>query len=68
MSHSIPGTWAAWTAMARSRCATIAILLTFVCISAYAGRITSNTDVKASGFMLQVDGKPFVIKGWWPET
>jgi hypothetical protein len=63
MSNSIPGTLGAWTALTRSRCATIAILLTFVGISAYAGSIEPNTQVNASGFILNLDGKPFAIKG-----
>ena len=66
MSHSVPGmrtAGSAWTAFTRSRRATTAILLNFLCISASAGNIGSNTEVKASGFQLFVDGKLFAIKG-----
>jgi hypothetical protein len=62
MSHSIPRAWMAWKAIMRSRYATITILLTFPGISAYVGSIEA-AQVTASGFMLKVDGKPFVIKG-----
>ena len=62
MSHSIRGAWTAWTANTRSRCATVAILLTFAGPSAYVGSIEA-AQVTASGFMLKVDGNPFVIKG-----
>lgn len=60
MLDSIVGRWTAWTAITRSRVATIAILLSFAGISAYA---QSNTKVSASGFMLNVNGNPFAIKG-----
>jgi hypothetical protein len=63
MSHSVPRTWRAWTAFTRSRCATFAILLSFVGISAYAGNIATNTKFTASGFVLHLNGQPFVIKG-----
>jgi hypothetical protein len=60
MSNSVPGTLGAWTALTRSRCATVAILLSFLGISAYAG---PNTKVTTSGFVLNFHGKPFAIKG-----
>jgi hypothetical protein len=58
MSKSITGVWSAWTAITRSRCAAFAILLSFLGITAYAG-----TKVTTSGFVLQVNGAPFAIKG-----
>jgi hypothetical protein len=63
MKHSVPGAWTAWTAITRSRYAIVALLLTFVGTSAYAASTQPNTEVTASGFMLKVNGKPFVIKG-----
>src|SRR5258708_9373613 len=63
MIHSFLGTWAAWTALTRSHCATVAIFLTFAGISANAGSIETNAQVTASGFVLNLGGKPFAIKG-----
>jgi hypothetical protein len=57
MSNSVSGTWTAWIAITRSRCATVAILLSFLGISAPAATVTT------SGFVLQVNGAPFAIKG-----
>ena len=58
MSNSLPGTSPAWTALTKSRFAIIAILLSFLGISAYAG-----TKVTTSGYVLEVNGAPFAIKG-----
>src|SRR5260370_11137199 len=55
--------WSAWTAITRSHCATVAIFLTFAGISANAGSIETNAQVTASGFVLNVGGKPLAIKG-----
>ena len=58
MNKFAQGAYAAWIAITRSRCATAAILLSFLGISAYAG-----TKVKTNGYVLEVNGAPFVIKG-----
>src|SRR5215469_2029555 len=60
MSHLVPGirtAGSARTALTKSRFATIAILLNFLCLSAFC------TNVTTPGFMLKVNGQPFVIKG-----
>jgi hypothetical protein len=63
MIHSFLGTWSAWTATTRSRCATVAILLTFV-VGLYASCVRSDAAVvTASGFVLNLNGKPFAAKG-----
>ena len=60
MTRLIRGTRTAGTAATKSLCAALAILLTFVGITAAA---QSTTTVKASGFQLYVNGKLFAIKG-----
>src|SRR5260370_36786785 len=63
MSHSFLGMWSEWTGIPRSHCATVAIFLTFAGITANAGSIETNAQVTASGFVLNLGGKPFAIKG-----
>ena len=55
--------WTAWTAITKSRCATLVILLNLVVgLSAFSVR-SNAAVVTVSGFALKLDGKPFAIKG-----
>ena len=58
MSNSLPGTSTAWIALTKSRCATVAIFLSFLGISAYGGNQGYDIRIRP-----EVDGKPFAIKG-----
>ena len=62
MIHSFLGTWSAWTAITKSRCATVSIILAFV-VGLYASCVRSDAAVvTASGFVLKLNGKPFAAK------
>jgi hypothetical protein len=63
MIYSFLGTWSAWTASTKSRCATVPILLALV-VGLYASCVRSDAAVvTASGFVLNLNGKPFAAKG-----